>query len=59
MWWNENQVGVGSLVLMTVMMVLFWGGLITLGVWLVHSTSRHPHDSQSRDDLFPSGRTGR
>lgn len=58
MWWNDNQVGVGSVVLMTVMMVLFWGGLITLGVWLDHNAGRRPHDSTPRNDLLHSGRHG-
>ncbi len=33
--WYGGDWGVGGWIAMTVMMVLFWGGLITLVVWLV------------------------
>jgi hypothetical protein len=62
MWWNDSQAGAGSLLLMTVMMVLFWGGLIALGAWLVHTSSHHEHVSQQelerRHDMLHSGRPG-
>ena len=37
MWWDDGGWGAGGWVLMSLMMVVFWGGLIALVVWLVTS----------------------
>jgi hypothetical protein len=38
MWWSDGGWGFGWL-LMSVMMVVFWGGLIAVAVWAVRSFS--------------------
>jgi putative membrane protein len=38
MWWNHGGWGAGDWLAMSFMMVLFWGLLIALVVWLVRST---------------------
>jgi len=49
MWWSSNGGwGAGSWVAMSVMMVVFWGGLITLGVWLVRRARRSPSSGQEQ-----------
>ena len=37
MFWNDSSWGVGAWVGMSLMMIVFWGGLIALTVWLVRS----------------------
>jgi len=37
MWWHDGGWDAGTWFLMSLMMIMFWGGLIGLGVWLVHS----------------------
>lgn len=44
MWWNDGGWGVGGWLLMTLMMVAFWGGLVVLAAWLVQG---------SRSDTYP------
>ena len=45
-WWNNDGWGAGSWLAMSVMMVLFWGGLIALGVWLVRRARTPPSTDQ-------------
>lgn len=47
MGWNGDW-GVGSWIAMSLMMLLFWGGLIVLVVWLVRSS----RDDRSADRLI-------
>jgi putative membrane protein len=37
MWWNHGGWDTGDWFAMSLMMVLFWGGLIALVVWIVRS----------------------
>ncbi len=46
MWWSDAGWGAGSWLAMSVMMVLFWGGLIALGVWLVRRARISPSTDQ-------------
>ena len=49
MFWNDSGWGVGAWLGMSLMMIVFWGGLIALTVWLVRSfrTDDETHLSQS------------
>jgi putative membrane protein len=38
MWWNHGGWGAGDWLAMSFMMVVFWGLLIALVIWLVRST---------------------
>jgi putative membrane protein len=42
MWWNHNGWGLGDWLTMSAMMVLVWGLLVALAVWLVRA-SRKEH----------------
>jgi putative membrane protein len=42
MWWDDGGWTVGSWIMMSLMMVVFWGGLIAVVVWLILSLR---HDS--------------
>lgn len=44
MWWNHGAWGAGDWFAMVFMMIVFWGLLIALAVWLVRS-NRNRHDS--------------
>lgn len=46
MGWNDGW-GAGGWIAMSLMMVVFWGGLIALVVWLVRS-SQHQHGYQDQ-----------
>lgn len=35
MWWSNSGWGAGTWTMMVLMMVLFWGAAITVGVWAV------------------------
>lgn len=49
MMWNGDW-GVGSWIAMSLMMVVFWGGLIALVVWLVRSShNTRPADRTHAD----------
>lgn len=49
MMWNGDW-GVGSWIAMSLMMIVFWGGLIALVVWLVRSShSERPADRANTD----------
>ena len=37
MWWDDGGWNAGAWVVMSLMMVVFWGGLIALAAWLVHT----------------------
>lgn len=37
MWWDAGPWGLGTWFMMSLMMVVFWGGLIVLLVWLVQA----------------------
>jgi putative membrane protein len=39
MWWDDGGWGAGGWLVMSLMMVVLWGGLIALLVWLVQSIS--------------------
>ena len=42
MGWDHGAWGAGDWLLMSLMMVLFWGGLVALVVWLVRSVRDEP-----------------
>jgi putative membrane protein len=44
MWWDGGGWGPGGWFLMSLMMILFWGGLIALAVWVVRAV-RTDHDA--------------
>lgn len=44
MWWNHGAWGAGDWFAMSFMMIVFWGLLIAVAVWLVRS-SRNGRDS--------------
>lgn len=37
MWWHDGAWGPSVWILMTLMMIVFWGGLLALAVWLVRT----------------------
>jgi putative membrane protein len=47
MMWDDGGWGPGEWILMSVMMVVFWGGLIALVVWLVRSVGVNQHAAQT------------
>jgi putative membrane protein len=48
MGWNDGW-GVGSWIAMSVMMVVFWGGLIALVVWLIRGSQRQDPDQHAAE----------
>ena len=38
MWWNHGNAGAGDWIAMSLMMLVFVGALVALGVWLLRST---------------------
>ncbi|MCW2540028.1 MAG: hypothetical protein JWN95_1753 [Frankiales bacterium] len=42
MGWNNGGWGAGEWLAMSLMMVIFWGAVVALGVWLVRSTRAMP-----------------
>jgi putative membrane protein len=42
MWWDDGGWGAGQWLLMTMTMLIFWGGLIAFGVWAVRSFTVRP-----------------
>jgi putative membrane protein len=40
--WNDGGWGAGEWLAMSLMMLIFWGALITLGIWLVRRTRSTP-----------------
>jgi len=61
MWWSNAGWGAESWLAMSAIMVLFWGGLITLGVWLVRRTRTSPLSAEERSspDRLLAGRFAR
>ena len=51
MGWDHGAWGAGDWLLMSLMMVVFWGGLVALVVWLVRSSR---DDRPQRPDTAPS-----
>jgi putative membrane protein len=49
MMWGWNDAGWGGWLLMSLMMLIFWGGLIGLVVWLVRQPRRESGDERSPD----------
>lgn len=47
MMWGYGGWGPGEWILMTTMMIVFWGGLIALVVWLIRSVGANQHDGQT------------
>ena len=43
MWWDHGGWGAGEWLAMSLMMLVFWGALITLVVWLVRSDRTDQH----------------
>lgn len=37
MWGDHGGWGAGNWIAMSVMMILFWGGLVALTIWIVHT----------------------
>lgn len=42
MWWNHGGWGAGEWLAMSLMMLIFWGAVVALGIWLVRSTRSTP-----------------
>ena len=40
MWWDDSGWNASQWILMSLMMLIFWGGLIALVVWVVQSLRR-------------------
>lgn len=56
MGWNDGW-GVGSWIAMSVMMVVFWGGLIALVVWLIRgSQHQDPYQHPAKRPVDPAQR---
>ena len=54
MWWDEGGWGSGQWLLMTLMMLIFWGALIAFGVWAVRSfTKDNPPAAQPTPPTAP------
>jgi putative membrane protein len=47
MWWDNGGWGAGGWLVMSLMMVVFWGGLIALLVWLVQSVRSDTNSRQA------------
>jgi putative membrane protein len=47
MMWDDGGWGPGEWILMTTMMIVFWGGLIALVLWLVRSVGANQHAAQT------------
>jgi putative membrane protein len=59
MWWNHGNAGAGSWIAMSLMMLVFVGALVALGVWLLRSTrttADHTHaaHAQTADEVLAS-----
>jgi putative membrane protein len=59
MWWNGSGWGLGAWLLMSLMMIVFWGGLVALAVWLIRSirtdnspTQGAPSSSARADEVL-------
>ena len=59
MWWNDGGSGAGTWFLMSLMMIVFWGGLIALAVWLVHSLRTDRNPAQPPPPSLPQPSTAR
>ncbi len=53
MWWNHGGWGAGDWFAMSFMMVVFWGLLAVLVVWLIRST-RNGHASTPGQPTLPA-----
>lgn len=47
MMWDDGGWGPGAWIWMSMMMIVFWGGLIALVVWLVRSVGANQHTAQT------------
>lgn len=54
MWWGHGGWGAGGWVAMGLMMLVFWGLVATLVVWIVRSTSGTPQVPGGSDRTLPS-----
>ena len=45
MWWDNGGWGVGRLVAMGLVILLFWGFLVVLTVWVVRTLAENPRHS--------------
>jgi putative membrane protein len=52
MLWNDSGWGLGAWLLMSLMMIVFWGGLIALAVWLVRSLRTDNNPTQAAPSPF-------
>ena len=59
MWWHHGAWGAGDWLAMSLLMFVFWGGLVALAVWLVRTlakdsdhTSRSALRKQRADDVL-------
>ena len=52
MMWGWGSGGWISLVVMSLMMVVFWGGLVALTVWAIRSTVRRSEPSQGAESIL-------
>lgn len=48
MWWNHGGWGAGDWLAMVFMMLIFWGAVIALVVWLVRSSRSAPSTGDQR-----------
>lgn len=56
MWWSSTGWGAGSWTMMAVMMVVFWGAVITLTVWAIR---RRRFEVRGGAPAVPNGRADR
>ena len=52
MMWGWGSGGWISLVVMSLMMVVFWGGLVALTVWAIRATGRRSEPSHGAESIL-------
>ncbi len=57
--WGNGGWGAGDWVAMSAMMILFWGALVALVVWVVRSNRSQEHDPGGRADALLAERFAR
>jgi putative membrane protein len=45
MWWDDAGWNAGGWILMSLLMIVFWGGLVALVVWLVRGMRTEQHST--------------
>lgn len=49
--WHDGDWGIGSWLAMTLVMLLFWGALLALVMWVVRGTERAPQVPDDRETV--------